>query len=120
MMSAKSASASSATSTSRRSGLSLRSVILSCMPVPTKRSRAIEMESPRQAVRGAVAEVEGRLEVLDAARREEERRRAADAEHEPREEARVVREEAARLGGDVAAVVADAEGRAFEDREQAG
>ena len=70
-----------------------------------------------QAVRGAVAEVERRPEVLDAAGREQERRRAADSEDESREEAGVVREEPARLGGDVPAVVADAEGRSFEDRE---
>ena len=71
----------------------------------------------RQAVRGAVPEVERRPEVLDAARGEQERSRAADSEDESREEAGVVREEPARLGGDVPAVVADAEGRSFEDRE---
>ena len=45
MMSAKSASASRDTSTSSGSVLSLRSVIRSCIPVPMKRSRAIEIAS---------------------------------------------------------------------------
>ena len=98
--------------------LSLRSEIRSCIPVPTKRSRAIEIASRgRPPVRGPVAEIERRLEVLDPPGREQERRRAADPQHEPREESRVVREEPARLRGDVAAVVADAERRSFEDRE---
>jgi hypothetical protein len=45
MMSAKSASASSATSTSSGAVVSLRSEIRSCMPVPMNRSREIDIAS---------------------------------------------------------------------------
>ena len=71
----------------------------------------------RQRRRWSVAKVESRLEVLDPAGGEEQRARLADAQDEPREEPRVVGEEPARRGADVAALVADAEGGALEDRE---
>ena len=117
MMSAKSASASSASSSSRRSGLSLRSVIALLHPGADEALARDRERVARKPVDGSVPEVERGREVLDAARREEERRRPADPQHEPREKARVVREEAARLRGDVAALVAEAEGRSLEDRE---
>ena len=64
-----------------------------------------------------VAEVEGGGEVLDLPRREQERARAVDAQLEPREKARVLGEEPARLAVEVADLVADAERRALEDRQ---
>jgi len=64
-----------------------------------------------------IAKVEPRPEVLDPAGREQKRACATDVQDEPREEARVVREEPARVGGNVAALVADAERRSFENRE---
>ena len=80
--------------------------------VPDDRERVL-----RQAAGERVAQEEGRREVLDLARREQQRRGAVDGQAEPREEARVVGEQALRLAGDVATLVADAEGRAFEDRQ---
>ena len=59
---------------------------------------------------GAVGAVCGRWSTLV-------RLLASHAEHEAREKPGVVREETARLGRDVAAVVRDAEGRSLEDRE---
>ena len=64
-----------------------------------------------------IPEEERRGEVLDLPRRQRQGRRAVDRQLQPREEARVLGEEPARLVADVADVVADAEGRAFEDRE---
>ena len=81
--------------------------------VPDDRERVL-----RQAAGERVAQEEGGREVLDLARREQQRRGAVDGQAEPREEARVVGEQAVRLAGDVAALVADAEGRAFEDRQR--
>ena len=97
MMSAKSASASSATSISSRS----RALVAKRDPLlHAGADEALARDRDRiarQPVGGSVPEVEGRPEVLDAPRREEERGGAADPQHEPREEARVVREEAARV-----------------------
>jgi hypothetical protein len=71
----------------------------------------------RQAGEG-VAQVEGCGEVVDLVRREQQRARPVEAQAQVREEARVPGEEAARgLCADVAELVADAEGRAFEDPE---
>ena len=87
------------------------------MPSPTKRSRVIEhLVLPQSAGERVPQEERGR-EVLDLARGERQRRRAVDRQLQPREEARVVGEQTARLVADVAEVVADAEGRSFEDRE---
>ena len=118
MMSAKSAASSSESSKSS----ALHALVPDRDPLlharsPTKRSRAIESASCGRPFTRRVAEVERGGEVLDPARREQQRPRPVDAQHEPREEARVVREEPARLGGDVAALVADAERRSFEDRQ---
>jgi hypothetical protein len=66
-----------------------------------------------------VSQVERRREVVDLARREQQRSPPVDAQAEDREEARVVGEEAARWpAADVAQLVADAEGRALEDRDR--
>src|SRR5205809_3550398 len=73
----------------------------------------------REPVAERVPQIERRREVLDLPRRQQQRPLAVDRQHEPREEARVVGEEAARLAGHVAAVVADAERRAFEDGDHA-
>ena len=70
-----------------------------------------------QAADERIAEVERGREVLDLARGERQGRRAVHRELQPREETGVLREEAARLLADVADLVADAEGRAFEDGE---
>ena len=64
-----------------------------------------------------VAHEERRGEVLDLVRGEQQRTLAVDGELERREEARVLREEALDLAVQVAQLVADAEGRAFEDPE---
>ncbi len=66
---------------------------------------------------GRVARVEGCREVLDRARGEQKRPTALHRERERRQKARVVRVEAVDASRDVAEVVADAEGRAFEDRQ---
>src|SRR5712691_8497980 len=65
-----------------------------------------------------IAEIERRGEVFDLARRQRQRCRAVHRQLQPRQEACVLREEAARHLADVAELVADAEGRAFEDRER--
>ena len=70
-----------------------------------------------QPLRERVAHVEGGREVLDPVGGEDERALAVDGQAQQREEARVLGEEAAGLEVDVAALVADAEGRAFEDPE---
>ena len=80
-------------------------------PVPRDRDGVV-----RQPPNRRVAEVERRGEVLDDSGREQQRLRAVHGQAEQREEARVVGEEALRLAVDVAALVADAERRAFEDR----
>jgi hypothetical protein len=72
----------------------------------------------REVARDRVAEEERGRVVLDFAGREEERALAVDRQREQREEARVVREEAARRPAEVAVRVADAEIRAFEDRDR--
>ena len=70
-----------------------------------------------EPVDDGVPQVERRGEVVDAVRGEGQGPRAVDGEHPAREEARVAREEAHDRLGDVAAVVRDAERRAFQDRE---
>ena len=80
--------------------------------VPDDRERVL-----RQAAGERVAQEERRREVLDLSRREHQRRRPVDGQAEPREEARVVGEQPVRVARDVAPLVADAEGRAFEDRQ---
>ena len=65
-----------------------------------------------------VAKVEHGREVIDLAGREQQRRLAVHGQPEEREKPRVAGEEAARLLGDVTALVADAERRALEDRER--
>src|SRR6185312_14888870 len=74
----------------------------------------------RQAAGRRVAQVERRREVVDLARREEQRSGAVHGQPEDGEEARVAGEEAARLFVDVAALVGDAERRAFQDGERHG
>ena len=81
--------------------------------VPDDRDRVL-----RQPVGERVAQVERRREVLDLAVGEEQRLLAVERQAQKREEARVVGEEALRLAVDVAALVADAEGRALEDRDR--
>ena len=71
----------------------------------------------REAAGERVAQEEGGREVLDLAGGEQERPRAVHRQLEPGEEARVVGEEAVRLTVEIADLVADAEGRSFEDRE---
>src|SRR5205823_13757945 len=56
-------------------------------------------------------------EVLHPAGREQQRARAVQRQRQVREEAHVVGEQPARLAREVADLVADAEGRAFEDAE---
>ena len=68
-----------------------------------------------ESVRERVAHVEGGREVLDLVGREDERALAVDGQQQQREEARVLGKQAAGLEVDVSALVADAEGRAFED-----
>ena len=70
----------------------------------------------REPVGDGVTEVEGCGEVLDLARREQQRPGAVDAKLEPREETGVLGEEAAGAAVEIADLVADAEGRALEDR----
>src|SRR5207253_9567769 len=73
-----------------------------------------------QPARERVAQEERGREVLDLAGREQQRPRAVDRQLQVREEARVLGEEPVRLrAADVAELVADAEGRALEDRELA-
>ena len=64
-----------------------------------------------------IARVVGRGEVLDRLRGEEEWRRSVDEEPQPRQHARVVREETVGAVGDVAHGIAHAERVAFEDRQ---
>ena len=64
-----------------------------------------------------VAEEERGRVVLDLPRREQERPLSVDAQLEPREEARVLGEEAARRAVEVADLVAEAERRAFQNRQ---
>jgi hypothetical protein len=63
-----------------------------------------------------VAKIEGGREIVDLVGGEDERSRTVDRQHPAGEEAGVVGEEAHHRSGDVAAVVGDAERRAFEDR----
>ena len=72
----------------------------------------------RQPFARPVAQEERGREVLDLVGREGEGHLAVDQQLQPGEEPRVAREETARLLADVAAVVADAEGRTLEDRER--
>ena len=94
--------------------------IRSCIASPTKRARAIESASCGSPSGERVAEVEGGREVLDLAGGESSGRRAVDRQPQAREEARVCDEEAGVGAVDVPALVADAERRAFEDRERHG
>ena len=71
-----------------------------------------------EPARERVAGVEGGREVLDPARREQERTCAVDRERERREKARVVRVEPTQPAADVAELVTDAEGRALEDGQR--
>ena len=71
-----------------------------------------------EAARERVAQVEGGREVLDLPRREQRRPLAVDREPEPREEARVLREEPAGVAVQVAGLVRHAEGRPFEDGQR--
>src|SRR5207248_2489819 len=71
----------------------------------------------RQPARERVPEEERGGEVLHPAGREQQRARAAQRQLQVREEAHVVGEQPARLAREVADLVADAEGRAFEDAE---
>ena len=65
-----------------------------------------------------VAQEERGREVLHLVGGEEEGHLAVDQQLQPGEEPCVAGEEAARLLADVTAVVADAEGRALEDRQR--
>ena len=67
---------------------------------------------------GRVPQEERRRVVLHLARREEQRALSVHGHGEQREEARVVREEPARRPAEVAVRIADAEVRAFEDRDR--
>ncbi len=67
-----------------------------------------------------VPQEEGGREVLDLARREQERAGAVDREDAAGEEASVVGEEAHGRPVEVAALVANAERRAFQDRQGHG
>jgi hypothetical protein len=88
-------------------------------PVADEALARDEQRVLRQRLRGAVPKVERGREVLDLPGREQERALAVDRQTQLREEADVLGEEPARLlDADVAEVVADAEGRAFEDRER--
>ncbi len=73
-----------------------------------------------EARRHVVPEEERRREVLDAAGREKERPLPVDDELEARQVTRVLREQAPGAVADVAPLVADAERRAFEDRQHEG
>ena len=92
----------------------------SCIESPTKRERPIESVSCGSVSIGTVAQEEGGRVVLDLVRRQEQRQASFDREPEDGEVARVVGEEAAGLVPEVAALVADAERRALEDRERHG
>ena len=81
--------------------------------LPDDRDRVL-----RETVGQRVAKVERRRGVLDLAGGEQERRLAVHGQPEEREVPGVLGEEAAGLLGDVAALVADAEGRSLEDRER--
>src|SRR5207248_3217596 len=72
----------------------------------------------RRAACDRVAQVERGREVVDLARREQQRFFAVHGQAEQRQEARVVGEQPVRLAVDVAPLIADAEGRAFEDRQR--
>ena len=74
----------------------------------------------RQRLHRTVAQEEGGRVVLDLVRGQQQRQTSLDGEPEDGEVPRVVREEAARLVPEVAALIADAEGRALEDRERHG
>ena len=75
----------------------------------------------RQPAGERVAEVERRREVLDLAGREQQRLLAVHGQPQQREEARVAaRRSPAVVAADVAELVADAEGRALEDRQRHG
>ena len=119
-MSAKSRPSSSASSNDER----LHALVLDddrgpASPSPTKRSRAIESDVLPQPAGERVAQVERRREVLDLAGREQQRRAPLIVSAQPREEARVLAEEAVRRGRSMSpTLVADAERRAFEDRER--
>src|SRR6185503_16722949 len=74
----------------------------------------------RQPAGERVAEEERGREVLDLARREEQRRLAVHGQPQEREKPRVVGEEPGRAAADVPPLVADAERRALENRERHG
>ena len=70
----------------------------------------------REVLRQRIPEEERCGVVLDRARREQERSPAVERQLQPREETCVVDEEPVRLLADVPELVADAEGRALENR----
>ena len=71
-----------------------------------------------ESIHERVAEIERGRVVLDRPGGEQQRLLAVHRQPEERKEARVLREEAARLLADVASLVADAERRALEDRQR--